>query len=93
MSQEKIQQLTSEVTILKARIFDFSEAVQERDQQLQAHQQILGEICKLVGIDGSRGVEPQAIISAVAALIPVPVEPEAVSGEEVPADDESEVAP
>ena len=72
MSQE-IQQLKNENTILKARIFDFSEAIQERDQQLQAHQQILGEICKLVGIDGSKGVEPQAVISAVSALIPEPL--------------------
>lgn len=68
MSQE-IQNLKNENTILKARIFDFSEALQDRDNQLNTHRAILGEICKLVGIDGSRGVEGEVVVAAVAALI------------------------
>lgn len=68
MSQD-IQKLQNEVIILKSRIFDFSEAVQERDNQLNAHRSILGEICKLLSIDGSEGIDGQVVVAAVAALV------------------------
>lgn len=68
MSQE-IQTLKNEITILKARIFDFNEALQDRDNQLNTHRAILGEICKLIGVDGSQGVDGQVVVSAIAALV------------------------
>lgn len=68
MSQE-IQQLQNEAIILKSRIFDLSEAVQARDQELNAHRGILAEVCRLLNIDGTNGVQGEVVVAALKALV------------------------
>lgn len=86
MSQE-IQQLQNEAIVLKSRIFDLSEAVQARDQELNAHRGILAEVCRLLNIDGSNGVQGEVVVAALKAL--VDAFPTDVSGDEEPDDAET----
>lgn len=69
--QNQTQQLQNDVLILKARVFDLNEIIQQKEQTLGQHQKLLSQICKLVEIDGSQGVQPEAILGAIEALLPV----------------------
>lgn len=68
--QNQTQQLQNDVLILKARVFDLNEIIQGKDQELQSHRQLVGQICGLLEIDGSQGVTPDALLGAIKALLP-----------------------
>lgn len=68
--QNQTQQLQNDVLILKARVFDLNEIIQQKDQDLANHRQLVGQICGLLEIDGSQGVSPDALLGAIKALLP-----------------------
>lgn len=63
-------QSQNDILLLKARVFDLNEIIQGKDQELQGHRQLLGQICQILEIDGSQGVTDSAIIGAIKALLP-----------------------
>lgn len=66
-----IQKLQNDVNTLKVRVFDLSETLTARDQELGAYRQLLGKICELLEIDGQNGVDPNAVVGAIESLLPV----------------------
>lgn len=72
--QNQTQQLQNDVLLLKARVFDLNEIIQQKEQDLANHRQLVGQICGLLEIDGSHGVSPDALIGAIKALLPEPDE-------------------
>lgn len=68
--QNQTQQMQSDILLLKARVFDLNEIIQGKDQELQSHRQLVGQICGLLEIDGSQGVTPDALLGAIKALLP-----------------------
>lgn len=82
MSQE-IQQLQNEVTRLKSRAYDLTELIGQKQEELNNYATLMGHICQVLGIDGSQGVTPDAIIGAIRALAePVPEDAEPKEPEE-----------
>jgi len=65
---EQIQKLQNDLTTLKVRVFDLNEEIALRDNELTNYRNLLGRICQSLELDGSRGVEPEAVIAAIEAL-------------------------
>lgn len=78
MSQETIQKLSNEVLVLKGRLVDVSDALQASEESKNGYIQVISEICRVLHIDGSRGVDANFLIGAISALVPQPdpAEPE-----------------
>lgn len=83
MSQEKqLQQLQSDIILLKSRAFDLNEILGSREEELKQYRNLLGQICNALEIDGSEGVSPEAILGALNALkepVPTPTEEQLLS--------------
>lgn len=79
---EQIQTLKNDLNTLKVRVFDLNEEIALRDNELTNYRNLLGRICQSLELDGSRGVEPEAVIAAIEALkFTVPEEPVEAEGE------------
>lgn len=72
---EQIQTLQNDLNTLKVRVFDLNEVITQRDNELTNYRNLLGRICQSLELDGSRGVEPEAVIAAIEALKFVPEDP------------------
>lgn len=86
---EQIQTLKNDLNTLKVRVFDLNEEIALRDNELTNYRNLLGRICQSLELDGSRGVEPEAVIAAIEALKftvleePVEAEGEKAEGEQL----------
>lgn len=72
---DQIQKLQNDLTTLKVRVFDLNEEIALRENDLNGYRNLLGAICKALEIDGSQGVQPEAVIAAIEALKYVPEQP------------------
>lgn len=78
--QKQMQQLQSDVLILKARLFDHGEALTNKENEVNQYKAVVNDIVKLLRIeDTGQGVTADAILEAIAAL--VPAVDDAVEGE------------
>lgn len=72
---EQIQNLQNDLNTLKVRVFDLNEQITVRENELTNYRNLLGQICQSLELDGSRGVQPEAVIAAIEALKVLPEDP------------------
>lgn len=74
---DKTQELEQTISSLKVRVFDMSEALQSKAEEVEIFKGGLITIANLVGIN-NEGATIQQVVDAVAALVPATVEAEVV---------------